>query len=223
MKKRLIILLVFAFGLLADCKAQLPDIVSVIRQAITEVIKAVDLEVQRLQTQTIWLQNAQKALENSMSKLHLDEITSWVQQQKDLYQQYYQELATVKQIIADYEKVKQIISLQARIVSEYNHAMNLFRQDKNFSPAEISSMASVYSGILDQSLKNVQQVLQVVNAFVTTMSDGQRLSIIDGAAIAIRKNYDDLRQFNRQNIALSLQRASENNDINSVKQLYGLP
>jgi len=223
LKKRLIILLVFAFGLLADCKAQLPDIVSVIRQAITEVIKAVDLEVQRLQTQTIWLQNAQKALENSMSKLHLDEITSWVQQQKDLYQQYYQELATVKQIIADYEKVKQIISLQARIVSEYNHAMNLFRQDKNFSPAEISSMASVYSGILDQSLKNVQQVLQVVNAFVTTMSDGQRLSIIDGAAIAIRKNYDDLRQFNRQNIALSLQRASENNDINSVKQLYGLP
>ena len=223
MKKRLIILLVFAFGLLADCKAQLPDIVSVIRQAIIEVIKAVDLEVQRLQTQTIWLQNAQKALENSMSKLHLDEITSWVQQQKDLYQQYYQELATVKQIIADYEKVKQIISLQARIVSEYNHAMNLFRQDKNFSPAEISSMASVYSGILDQSLKNVQQVLQVVNAFVTTMSDGQRLSIIDGAAIAIRKNYDDLRQFNRQNIALSLQRASENNDINSVKQLYGLP
>jgi hypothetical protein len=46
----------------------------VIKQAIIKVIKALDLQVQRLQNKTIWLQNAQKTLENTMSKLQLNEI-----------------------------------------------------------------------------------------------------------------------------------------------------
>ena len=44
-------------------------IAEIIKAAITKVIKAVDLQVQRLQNKTIWLQNAQKTLENNMSKL----------------------------------------------------------------------------------------------------------------------------------------------------------
>jgi hypothetical protein len=81
----------------------------------------------------------------------------------------------------------------------------------------------VYSGILNESLKNAEQVLLVVNAFVTQMSDAERLQIIDGAADGMQRNYNDLKQFSAQNIQLSLQRAAENNDIASVKQLYGLP
>ena len=46
------------------------------------MIIAVDLQVQRIQNKTIWLQNAQKTLENEMSKLKLDEITDWVQKNK---------------------------------------------------------------------------------------------------------------------------------------------
>ena len=44
-------------------------IAEVISQAITKVVRAVDLKIQRLQNKTIWLQNAQKTLENEMSKL----------------------------------------------------------------------------------------------------------------------------------------------------------
>jgi hypothetical protein len=53
---------------------------------VKKVIVAIDLKIQRLQTKTVWLQNAQKVVENTMSKLKLDEITDWVQKQKDLYQ-----------------------------------------------------------------------------------------------------------------------------------------
>ena len=67
-------------------KAQDP-ISIIIKQAIVKVIKAVDLKIQRLQTKTIWLQNAQKVVENTMSKLKLDDITDWVSKQKELYQQ----------------------------------------------------------------------------------------------------------------------------------------
>jgi len=221
MKKIIVIILVFVFGFGISSDAQI-EIAAIIKEGVTKIIKAVDLKIQRLQTQTIWLQNAQKEIENVMTKLKLDEISDWVQKQKDLYQEYYNELWQVKQVISDYDKVQHIISLQTKIINEYNSAYTLFKQDKNFSASEISWMYNVYSGIINESLKNVEQALLVVNALVTQMSDGERLKIIDNANSGMQKNYNDLKQFNSQNIQLSLQRAAENNDAGSVKQLYGL-
>jgi hypothetical protein len=222
MKKKFIILLLCSFGFALGSNAQVLDIAAIIKAAVDKVIKAVDLEVQRMQTETIGLQNAEQELQNVMTKLKLDEISDWVQKQENLYQEYYNELWQVKKIIADYDKAKNIITLQTKIVSEYQSAYSLFKQDKNFSAVEISWMYNVYSGILNESLKNVEQVLLVINAFVTQMSDEERMKIIDNANAGIQKNYNDLKQFNSQNIQLSLQRAAENNDIESVKQLYGL-
>ncbi|HSZ85501.1 MAG TPA: hypothetical protein VK787_05690 [Puia sp.] len=221
MKKKIIITLVSLFGFAISSNAQI-EIAEIIKEGVTKIIKAVDLKIQRLQTQTIWLQNAEKELENTMSKLKLDEITDWVEQQKELYQEYYNELWQVKEIISDYDKVKSIIQLQEKILSEYQSAYALFKQDKNFTPSEISYMSNVYSGILNESLKNVDQLLLVINAFVTQMTDGQRMNIINNASRNMQKNYNDLKQFNSQNIQLSLQRAAENNDVESVKKLYGL-
>jgi transcriptional regulator len=56
-----------------ETEAQIP-VLEIIRQGIKKVIIAVDLKIQRLQNKTIWLQNAQKTIENAMSKLRLDEI-----------------------------------------------------------------------------------------------------------------------------------------------------
>ena len=61
MKKVLIILFL---ALSINSKAQFP-IAEIIKQAIKKVIVAVDLKIQKLQNKTIWLQNAQKAVENT--------------------------------------------------------------------------------------------------------------------------------------------------------------
>ncbi|MEP0711380.1 hypothetical protein [Algoriphagus sp.] len=60
-------------------------IVEIIKAAVKKVIVAVDLQIQRQQNKVIWLQNAQKVLENTMSKLKLDEISSWTEKQRELY------------------------------------------------------------------------------------------------------------------------------------------
>ncbi|HXB45260.1 MAG TPA: hypothetical protein VNV85_14440 [Puia sp.] len=221
MKKIIIFFLVCMIASVSS-EAQVP-LLSVITTLVKKVLNALDLEVEKLQNQTVWLQNAQKELENAMAQLQLDAITGWLQKQKDLYQQYYQELSLVKQIITDYDKVKAVIQLQSRIVSEYKSAYGLFQQDKNFSAKEITYIYDVYSGILEESKKNLDQALLVVNDFVTQMSDGARMNILDNAAKGMQKNYNDLKQFNNQNIQLSLQRAAANNDLQTVKNLYGLP
>lgn len=202
-------------------KAQDP-ITLIIKEGIKKVIKAVDLKIQRLQNKTIWLQNAQKTLENKMSQVKLTEIRDWVQKQKKLYEDYFEELWKVKSAIVSYKRVKEIIEQQISMVNEYKGAWNLFRQDKNFTAEELDYMLNIYTGMMDESLKNIDQLFLVVNAYATQMTDAKRLEIINIVADNIQTQYFDLKEFNTQNKILSLQRASELGEIEYVRKLYGL-
>ncbi|MVT07701.1 conjugal transfer protein TraI [Chitinophaga tropicalis] len=198
-------------------------IAQIIKEAIVKVIKAVDLMIQRLQNVTIKLQSAQKALENAMSKLKLDEISQWAERQRDLYQKYYDELWRVKTAIAYYQRIKEIIARQGRVVDEYKNAMAIFKQDKNFSRQELDFMYQVYSGILSESVKNLDEVMMVISSFATQMSDAERLALIQQAADNIDRNLSALRSFNDHNVRLSLSRAKGIHEVEMIKKLYGLP
>lgn len=206
---------------LQKSQAQIP-IYDIIKAAVKKAIKAADLQIQRLQNKTIWLQNAQKTLENKMSQLKLNEIRDWVQKQKKLYEDYFEELKKVKSAIANYSRVKDIIQQQIAMVSEYKGAWNLFRQDKNFTAEELDYMLNIYTGMMDESLKNIDQLFLVVNAYSTQMTDAKRLEIINTVADNIQAQYFDLKEFNTQNKMLSLQRASELGEIEYVRRLYGI-
>lgn len=224
MKKLLAIagfILLISIAPVQQTQAQIP-ILEIIKAAVKKVIKAVDLKIQRLQNKTIWLQNAQKTLENEMSKLKLKEIGDWANKQKELYSKYFDELSKVKSVISTYQSVKDIISKQSQLVKEYSRAFNLSKQDKNFTQQEIDYMQQVYAGILNESLKSIEQIEMVINAFATQMTDAKRLVIINSASDNIEQNLTDLRQFNQQNIRISLQRSKERNDIDVVKKLYGI-
>ena len=214
------VIIVVLFGTI-NSYAQDP-ILEIIRQGIKKAIVAVDLKIQRLQNKTIWLQNAQKTIENTMSKLHLAEITDWVEQQRKLYDDYFQELWKVKSVIASYQRVKDIIETQVAMVKEYKGAWTVFQQDHNFTVDELDFMYRVYTGMLEESLKNINQLYLVINAFATQMSDAKRLELINAAADQVEQSYMDLKQFNNQNKIISLQRASERGEIEYVKKLYGL-
>ncbi|WGQ09728.1 conjugal transfer protein TraI [Pedobacter gandavensis] len=197
-------------------------VLEVIRAGVKKVIKAVDLKIQRLQNETIWLQNAQKVLENQLSKLKLGEIADWTEKQRDLYQGYYQELWKIKSAITYYKRIKDLTARQVAIMDEYKWAWNLFKKDKHFSAEELDMMEKVYSGILEESVKNIDQILLVVNSFKTQMSDAKRLEIINQAAEKMEVNYADLKQFNGQNIGLSIGRAKSLDEIAILKEIYGI-
>lgn len=223
MKKGIACLVVMCMLILSPRRANAQDPISIIiKEGITKVIKAVDLKIQRLQTKTIWLQNAQKVIENAMSKLKLDEITDWVEKQRVLYKDYFEELQKVKMVLVYYHKVKEIAALQLAIAKEYKRSYEGIRQDSHFSPDEVNYMRSVYSGIIDESLKNLDGLYLVINSFATQMSDEKRMEIVDGVQKAIQKNYDDLRSFSIQNIQLSVARAKDQAEISVIRNLYGL-
>ena len=224
MKKYFACICVCFFFLLVPVKpgySQIP-ILDIIREGITKVIVAVDLKIQRLQNETIWLQKAQKVLENEMSKLKLDEISDWVTRQRELYALYFDELRRVKTVLSYYHKIKEIFAQQVQMVKEYKAAWALFQQDKNFTAGELQYMYRVYSGIFGESVKNINQLELVIQSFATQMTDGERLEMIQSVAESIGQQHADLREFNHQNKIISLQRAVERGEIEYVKKLYGL-
>ena len=194
----------------------------VVKAALKKAIKAIDLAIQQQQNKVIWLQNAQKELENVMSKLKLDEISDWVEKQRTLYKDYFEELQKVKDIIAAYDRIKQITTMQEHIIRDYKKTFHLFKQDDHFSQQEIIYMGQVYDGMLSASAKSLEQLSLVTNSFVTQMTDAKRLEIINAAAVSMTAVYNDLKLFNNQNIVLSLQRTRDQHDINSIKALYNL-
>lgn len=218
MKKTFVII---ALLISVNSIGQIP-ILEIIKAGIKKVIVAVDLKVQRLQNKTIWLQNAQKTLENVMSKAKLTEISDWVEKQRKLYDDYFKELWKIKSALTYYHRVKEIIENQVAMVKEYKSAWTVFRQDKNFTSEELEYMFTVYSGMMDESLKSLDQLFLVVNAFATQMSDAKRLEIINTAADNIEQGFMDLKDFNIQNKTISIQRSVEKGEIEYVKKLYGL-
>jgi len=212
-------LVVLLVSLPAKADAQIA-IAEVIKAGVKKVIKAVDLKVQRLQNETIWLQNAQKAIENTLSKLKLSEIADWTTRQKELYGKYFDELARVKSAITYYQRIKDITQRQADLVAEYRKAKGLFAADSHFRPDELLYMDEVFSGILDASLKNIDQLLLVVNSFKVQMDDAKRLEIIESVAVKTDQVYFDLKSFNTRQIKLSMTRAREAGDLGIIKKLY---
>ena len=194
----------------------------VISATVGRVIRAIDLEVQRMQNQTIWLQNAQKTLENQLSKLKLSEISGWSQKQTDLFSSYYQELWKIKTAIAYYSKISELTQKQVALVNSYNQAWGLIKNDKHFTANELTYMSNVYSGILQASVKDLDEILLVINANKTQMPDAKRMEIINKAADHMDSNYNDLQQFNTQNEMLSLQRAQDENEVLTLKKYYGI-
>ncbi len=205
-----------------SAEAQIP-LLDIIKAAMIKVIKAIDLKVQRIQTKTIWLQNAQKVLENKLSKFKLDEIAQWTEKQRQLYKKYYDELWKVRNTLATYHRIALILQRQKQLVQQYKFTWQMVNQDKHFSKSEIDYMYLVYTGIINQSVYNLDELMMVINSDKTQMTDAKRLEVINKVGDNIDRNYTDLQQFNNQNTQLSINRSKDENEIKTVKRLYGLP
>jgi len=216
--------LLITFVFIAMCSIARAQFVvgTVLNQTVGRVIRAIDLKVQRMQNETIWLQNAQKVLENELSKLRLSEIAGWSGQQQQLYSQYYSELGQIKSYISYYQRIKNLTVKQAALISEYQNAWALLHNDQHFTVAELNQMQQVYTGILNASAKNLDQIMLVINPGKTQMSDEQRLELINKAGDQLDGNYSDLQQFNSQNEMLSLERAKDANEVTTLKIYYGI-
>lgn len=217
--KFVICLLLSAFVGIGNVNATSDPISEIIKAGVKRVIIAVDLQIQRRQNEVIWLQNAQKAIENTLSKLRLEEIQNWTQRQQDLYSDYYESLWKVKSLLQDMQMAKETVALQKALVEEYILTWQFFNAEPVFVAAELLEIQRIYSSLLSQSLENVQQLSTVMKDYSLKMEDGQRIrkmeEIRDKTALLLA----DTRRINGQLTGLHSMRRTQLQEGHSIRKL----
>jgi hypothetical protein len=140
----------------------------------------------------------------------------------NLHRDFLDGLLQVSPAVKKYAKVADIISFQIKLVKEGKAALTEFKGSKQFTVAEIEYMASVYSNLLGQSAKTLDELLMVLTAGKLRMSDDERLKAIDGIHDEVMEQYTFLNEFNNGTAILSLQREKDKMDIDLMRKIHGL-
>lgn len=140
----------------------------------------------------------------------------------NMHQAFLDGLLQVNPGIKKYYRVADIINYQVRIVKESRNTFNRFKSANCFNPKEIEYISGVYGRLLDQSLRNLDELTNVVTAGKLRMSDDERIKEIDRIYVEMEDKATFLRSFNNNTSILAVQRQKELQQIDAVRKLSGL-
>ena len=130
-----------------------------------------------------------------------------------LHKTFLDALMQVSPAVKNYKRVADIVEYQISIVKESRNGMNRFIKSGNFSGQEINYFEKVYGNLLNQSLRNLDELTMVITADKLRMSDDERLKAVDDIYEQMQDKLLFLRNFNTTSNVLALQRSKEKNDV----------
>jgi DNA repair ATPase RecN len=139
-----------------------------------------------------------------------------------LHKTFLDGLMEVSPAVKKYKRITDIINYQIRIAKEYKLAFNRFKEEKQFTADEIDYLGKVYSNLFNESLKSLDELSMIITSGKLRMSDDERLQAIDKIYQAVEDQYSFLKDFTNNTSMLSLQRKSEQAQIEMSRRLYGL-
>lgn len=140
----------------------------------------------------------------------------------NLHKGYLDGLLNVSPTVRNYHRVAEIIRFQLLLVRNYEQAFARFHASGNFHPNELAYMGRVYDNLLEASLRNLEELTNILLVGKTRMSDDERLQEIDKIYTEMEKKILFLKHFNNQNAVLERQRAKEKRDIRVMEDIHGI-
>lgn len=209
MKKTIIVTLLFFLGM-GSMKAA----------AQTNEVVQLLLNVEKLAQ----LKSILKDLKNGYDIFHTgySTIKDLSQGNFSLHKTFLDALMEASPTVKKYYKVGKIIEYEVVLIKEYKSAFNRFKNSNLLNPSEINYISSVYGNLLNLSLRNLDELANVITSGKLRMNDEERLKAIDEIFLEMEDKLSFLKSFNSSTSMLAMQRQKELNEINQVKGLYNL-
>ncbi|MDR3713274.1 MAG: TerB family tellurite resistance protein [Puia sp.] len=137
-----------------------------------------------------------------------------------LHQAFLDAMLAINPTIRNDHRVTDILNNEAQILSAYRITLARFKQDPHFSAGELGYFGNVYSTLLTRNAANLGDLLDLLTPDTFRMSDDERLSAIDRLYGESREQVTFIQAFNDRAQLLSVQRAAEQNDVQTLRQLY---
>jgi len=138
----------------------------------------------------------------------------------NLHEVFLDGLLEASPAVKKYKKITDIISLQVQLVKEYKSAFTQFKNSGHFTVEELDYMGKVYGRLFNESLKHLDDLVNVLTANSLRMSDDERLKTIDNIYAGMAEKMSFLRHFNSGNSLLGIQRAHEQHDVDVLRKLH---
>lgn len=140
----------------------------------------------------------------------------------NLHKTFLDGLLAVNPLVAKYKRIPDIIHYQQMIVEQCKQGLARIRADGELTPEEIRYAERVYSNLIRQSLRKLDELVTIVTATKLRMSDGERLQGIDRLFREMAKKLTVLQSFNDYTHELARQRAKAKNELRTMHNLHGI-
>lgn len=139
-----------------------------------------------------------------------------------LHKVFLDGLLQVSPAVKKYRKVGGILDFQIQLLKECRIAVRRFSTTALFGSSEIGYMSGVFESVASGSLKNLDELVNVVTAGKLRMSDDERLSSIDKIYSDMEDKLTFIREFSGTCSLMALSRSKAKNQVNSMETLYGI-
>lgn len=134
---------------------------------------------------------------------------------------YYDALKAVHDVVKGGVKVSKSIGLVVEISEIYVDNYQRMLSDENYTADELAAISSGYAMLIDESSDVLQDLKNVVNVTGMSLTDAERLAIIEGAYRSLMNYRNLVRYYTNKTISVSYLRARKKNDMDRVMALYG--
>lgn len=140
----------------------------------------------------------------------------------DLHKNYLDGLLEVNAPVKKYGKVEFIATMQDLLTRENNAGYQKCVSSKVFSGVELSERQREGFRLLDESAKQLGELLLVVTPGKLRMSDAERTQAIDRIEVSMKVLLSDVRKLNVTNDEVIRLRAQRQRDVKMMKLLNGI-
>ena len=136
---------------------------------------------------------------------------------------YYDALKSVHDVVRGGTKVAKSVGLVMEISETYVDNYQKMLSDENYTLEELAAISSGYAMLIDESSDVLQDLKNVVNVTGMSLTDAERLAIIENAYRNLLNYRNLVRYYTNKTISVSYLRARKKNDMDRVTALYGNP
>lgn len=135
--------------------------------------------------------------------------------------EYYDRLKAVHDLVKDAQKVQNTILLVGEISDIYVTNFQKMLADPHFRVEELTAIAFGYTKLLQESADMLLELKDVVNINGLSMTDSERMDIVDKVYNRLKKHRNLVAYYTRKNISAAYLRAKKAGDSDRVMALYG--
>lgn len=140
----------------------------------------------------------------------------------NLHNKFFNSLKSINPKISRYAKVADIISYQVRIIKLVRQTLQSIREANQFTVEEIEYCKKVLDALLDDCVQSITELLDIITPDKLQMTDDERLGKIDKMYLDMQDKFTFCNVMSEDVGLLTLQRLTEQAEINRSKLINGI-